>query len=80
MDSKKYIESEYGVEHLKSVMKLNDETSLYALMDEYAGWKSKKCNIPDVMLLCPFCESTNTTVIEAVSDCVCDDCGKDFEA
>jgi len=31
------------------------------------------------VLICPFCESDNTTVIEAVSDCACDDCGKDFK-
>lgn len=36
--------------------------------------------IPDVVLSCPFCESENTTIIEAVSDCVCEECGKDFEA
>lgn len=40
----------------------------------------EKLDLPDIMLLCPFCESTNTTVIEAVSDCECDDCGKAFTA
>jgi hypothetical protein len=41
---------------------------------------NENCNISDAMLLCPFCESENVTIIESVSECICDDCSKEFEA
>lgn len=48
MEAKQYIEENYGAGHLKTVIELNDVTSLEALMDEFAEWKSKNCNIYDV--------------------------------
>lgn len=49
MGAKQYFEENYDAEHLKKVVELNDVTSIEALMDEYAEWKSKNCHISDVM-------------------------------
>lgn len=48
------------------------------MANAYAQSKVKKLNIPDVVLLCPFCESENIDITEAVLRCVCDHCGKSF--
>ena len=40
MDAKQYLKQEYGEEHLKMVMELNDEDSIIALMNEFAEFKS----------------------------------------
>ncbi len=50
------------------------------LIEKMKSETESSCGTGDVVLTCPFCESENTTVIEAVSDCVCETCGKDFEA
>lgn len=36
-----WVEEQYGLEHIETIMKLNDHKSFYGIMDEYANYKSK---------------------------------------
>lgn len=40
----------------------------------------KKSPVEEIKLLCPFCNSEQCQIIEAVSECYCDDCEKEFTA
>jgi hypothetical protein len=40
--AKNYFESEYGSAHIESVISMNDLTSLYGLIEEYAEHEVKK--------------------------------------
>lgn len=52
MNSEDYFKKEYGSEHIKEVCEMEDWTSLFGLIDEYADYikkkHKKKENINDV--------------------------------
>lgn len=74
MKAKEYLEKNYGQGHLQSVMQLDDILSIFALMDEFAEYKVKNCNAPDVVKsVCVRCGKPMANYKEDTNNC-CNEC------
>ena len=93
MKAKEYLEKNYGQGHLQSVMQLDDILSIFALMDEFAEYKVKNCNAPDVSVSSEDCKHEQTCGLDPcnLDECpeyekktsgasVCQGCGRELDA
>ena len=70
---------EYSNDREKVVL-LEDYEKLWGYKEQLESKLKSMVSSSDAIIPCPHCEGEKVTILEAVSECFCEDCEKKFEA